>query len=372
MLLAKKEKEMQQLEMLVNRLPAPTWNRLKVNHKVIRNLAITGSCQPQVIMQGDICLKRMTTCCRGAEGGGCTMPAAIENMATGMGSGLDVLPWEKLRLIAGSGTSKAWVNLKYSDDCQAANQLEIIAKEGAEVTVIMNYISTANAGGTSAVRTKVLAAAGAKVHLVQLQLLGRDFRHLNDVGCELAEAANFDVLQLQLGGKELYNGVRTELKGARSNFEASIGYFGRRGQNLDMNFVANHYGEHTTCTMLSDGVLQEKACKTYRGTIDFKTGSSGSKGDEKENVLLLSDDVINQTVPLILCAEEDVQGNHGANIGRLEDELLFYLCSRGFTIKEAVDMMAKAKIEALCRNIQDEETVKLVEMYLEGVVTDAE
>ena len=42
-------------------------------------------------------------------------------------------------------------------------------------------------------------------------------------------------------------------------------------------------------------------------------------------MLLLSNDVVNQTIPLILCAEEDVEGNHGATIGKLDDELLFYL-----------------------------------------------
>lgn len=362
---------MQQFDMLVNRLPAPTWNRLKLNHKLIKNVAITGSCQPLVALQGDICLKKTEACCHGPEST-CAVHGRVEQLATGMGPELDALPWAKTRLVAGPGISKACVTLKYLEGEQQANQIEILAKAGAEVTVIMTYIATANAQGTAAVRTKVVAAAGAKVHLVQVQLLGKGFRHLNDLGAELEADASFDVLQLQLGGTEIYDGVRTELLGENSNFDAAVGYFGRRGQKIDINFVANHYGKQSTCTMIADGVLQERAEKIYRGTIDFKTGSAGAQGDEKETVLLLSDDVVNQTVPLILCAEEDVKGNHGANIGRLDEELLFYLCSRGFSEQEAVDMMAKAKIEALCRKITDEETVRLVEMYLEGVVTDAD
>ena len=364
---------MQQLDMLVNRLPAPTWNRLKLNHKLIKNLQVAGSCQPVVGLQGPVCLKQAEEgCCHGPETT-CGVHSRVEKMATGMGQELDQVEMGgKLRLVASEGVSRATITCKYLDGQQTADQIEIIAKDGAEITVIMTYISTASAQGTSLIRTKVLAGAGAKVNLVQVQLLGKGFRHLNDVGAELAEDADFDILQLQLGGAEIYNGVRTELVGRTSNFDAAIGYFGRSGQKLDMNFIANHYGKQTTCTMTADGVLQEKAEKTYRGTIDFKTGSSGSQGDEKETVLLLSDDVINQTVPLILCSEEDVKGNHGANIGRLDEELLFYLCSRGFSEREAVDMMAKAKIEALARNIDDEETQKLVDMYLEGVITDAD
>ena len=195
---------------------------------------------------------------------------------------------------------------------------------------------------------------------------------LNDVGCELGDNAAFELLQLQLGSKRIYNGVRTELIGEAADFNAAIGYYGRQEQTIDMNFIANHYGKKTTCEMTADGVLQGGAKKIYRGTIDFRNGCGGAVGDEKETVLLLSDDVVNQTIPLILCSEEDVQGNHGASIGKLDENLLFYLCSRGFTEQEAVDMMAKAKIDALCRRIEDEDTVQLVQRYLEGVMHDGE
>ena len=205
-----------------------------------------------------------------------------------------------------------------------------------------------------------------------VQSYGQSYVQLNDVGCELGETAAFELLLLQPGSKRIYNGVRTELIGEAADFNAAIGYYGRQEQTIDMNFIANHYGKKTTCEMTADGVLQGGAKKIYRGTIDFKNGCGGAVGDEKETVLLLSDDVVNQTIPLILCSEEDVQGNHGASIGKLDENLLFYLCSRGFTEQEAVDMMAKAKIDALCRRIEDEDTVQLVQRYLEGVMHDGE
>ena len=59
--------------------------------------------------------------------------------------------------------------------------------------------------------------------------------------------------------------------------------------------------------MNADGVLQDRSAKLFRGTIDFQKGAAGSKGDEKEDVLLLGEDVVNRTIPLILCAEEDVE-----------------------------------------------------------------
>lgn len=65
--------------------------------------------------------------------------------------------------------------------------------------------------------------------------------------------------------------------------------------------------------MDSTGVLAGKAFKLFRGSIDLLPGGSGAKGQEQENVLLLGDGVVNQTIPLILCGEEDVEGNHGRN-----------------------------------------------------------
>jgi len=93
----------------------------------------------------------------------------------------------------------------------------------------------------------------------------------------------------------------------------------------------------------------------------------GAEGEEKEDVLLLGEDAVNQTIPLILCAEEDVQGSHGATIGKLDDELLFYLCSRGMSREAAAGMITRARLDAICRKIGDGPAEQLVQDYLEEV-----
>ena len=128
-----------------------------------------------------------------------------------------------------------------------------------------------------------------------------------------------------------------------------------------------HIGKKTVSSMNAGGVLRDKAHKLFRGTIDFPLGSSGAKGDENEDVLILGEDVINQTVPLILCAEEDVEGNHGASIGRPSDDVLFYLASRGLDEEEACNLMARAKLDALCSKIGGEELETLAKSCLEEV-----
>ena len=117
--------------------------------------------------------------------------------------------------------------------------------------------------------------------------------------------------------------------------------------------------------MNADGVLQDRSAKLFRGTIDFQQGAAGSKGDEKEDVLLLGEDVVNRTIPLILCAEEDVEGNHGASIGQLDEDILFYMNSRGLSRAEAELLITRSKLEALCAKANDPGLTDRVHRYLE-------
>ena len=73
----------------------------------------------------------------------------------------------------------------------------------------------------------------------------------------------------------------------------------------------------------------------------------------------MDEGVHNMTVPLILCAEEDVEGAHGASIGKISDEVMFYLQTRGIPEDEIVEMLAGSRITAVASRIPDEETKKL-------------
>ena len=107
-----------------------------------------------------------------------------------------------------------------------------------------------------------------------------------------------------------------------------------------MNYTVRHHGKKTTSLMEASGILEEHSSKLFRSTIDFLRGCSGAKGDEREDILMLGDDLVNQTIPLILCQEEDVEGNHGASMGKLDDSVLYYLSSRGIPEEKAEQIMA--------------------------------
>lgn len=79
---------------------------------------------------------------------------------------------------------------------------------------------------------------------------------------------------------------------------------------------------------------------------------------------MLGEKAVNQTIPLILCGEEDVEGNHGATIGKLDEELLFYLSSRGMAQEEIYEMVARGRLDAVAAKIPDKTVREEVGRYL--------
>lgn len=355
----------------INPLPSKTWYWLRMNDTTVK---WDGDVQPCKITSEEagntsenvINIEEMTS----------AVGHSLKNLATGAGNEADVifdneqLPVLHFKAEAKDGERIIRLDISCDDKENAAGMVYVAAEENAKVTVIEKFTPGKNPQSSLAFRTKLYAKKNSTIRLVQINMLDEGQRLVNDVGSVCDETAKIDVLQMLIGQGDVYNGVRTELEGDASELHTEIGYIGQKNQTLDMNLVVNHWGKKTNCDIQVDGTLKDAAKKVFRGSIDFKRGSSGSKGAETENVLLLGDDVVNQTIPLILCAEEDVDGSHGATIGELDEETLFYFAARGIDQETAEDIMTKAKLEVLYHHIQDEETERIVADQLTKVMSN--
>jgi len=245
----------------------------------------------------------------------------------------------------------------------------IYVSEGSELTLIEVFESE-NKENLLGLQTRVYVCENAKVKLVRVNLLSESTDHFDDLGFHLENDAKAELVQLELGGKRSYVGVRTELVGRKSEYRSATGYLCKGDSFLDMNFVTNEWGKKVSSNMDASGVLLDNSTKVYRGTIDFKEGAKDASGFEKEDTLLFSPSIINKSVPLILCHEEDVEGDHGATIGRIDEKLLFYIKSRGIDEKAAKQLMTEAYINAVTEQIGDDETEGKVIKYVSEVFND--
>ncbi len=225
-----------------------------------------------------------------------------------------------------------------------------IAAQNGQTVNIIQFINTDKAAH---IKTEINAEKYASVSLVQVFACQAPL--ISQLETKLDENASFDLSQLYIGGLDTVSEIRTTLGGRLSRFNADIAYTLGTGSKLDINLIADHYGKKSVSEINVGGVLNEGSDKVFKGTIDFKSGASGAKGHEKEDVLLAGDNIRNRIVPVILCAEEDVEGSHGATSGRIDDDQIFYMRSRGIPDEQILNILARAKLARVIGKIDDEQ-----------------
>lgn len=345
--------------MEVNRIPVPTWNWLKMNSgrtaRISNPTGITG------------------TACRIPEGitikEGGTPDTSLPAPEPGCGK-------EIQQLIENSAVTPQYIevngktdtplvlNFTFDGTLSTVSYQTIHVREGAAATAILVYSSGAG-DGFNGNRTTVFAERNSSLELIKVNLLGEGTVQTDGTDFVAGEGASLKFTQIELGGRTTFSGIRAELAGQGAKFRSNVAYICRRGQTLDMNHLVVHSGKKTECRMDVSGTLFGGAAKTYRGTVDLRKGCSGSKGNEMEETLLISPDAVNKSIPIILCGEEDVEGEHGCTIGRLSAEVLFYMQSRGISVPEAEQIITRAKIQAAAAAITDGKTADEIQNTLD-------
>ena len=243
----------------------------------------------------------------------------------------------------------------------------IIVREGAEATVVIAAFAgdvdgdapTGNDANddalpTSAALTRIVVETGAKLHLIEMLGVNEGQQHLESVGLEIHQDAAVDVKQYALGGSTIGLGLTANLVGAQARLDLNNRYHATHEETLDINHLVRMRGTSTRALLTESGVLNEAAKKTLRATIDLVRGAKDAQGNEIETVMILGDDVVNKTMPAILCDEDDVAGNHGATIGSVSPEQLDYLAARGLSHQAAEQMFIRALFEDAIINAPEE------------------
>lgn len=218
-------------------------------------------------------------------------------------------------------------------------------KADTETKIDTDAPGAADALTTSAALVRIVAEKHARIHLVEMLGVDDDQQHLESVGIEAHEDAVCDVRQYALGGGAIGIGLAVNLVGNRARLDLNNRYHACHEELLDINHVARMRGCATRAEIVESGILNDSAHKTLRATIDLIRGSKDAKGNEAETVQILGDGVVNKTMPVILCDEDNVAGNHGATIGSVSPEQIEYLQARGLSHHEAELLFVRALFE---------------------------
>jgi Fe-S cluster assembly protein SufD len=346
----------------INLLPVPTWNRMGVNWaeakaELPKTSLPKGKKAPYAdpIAHGIKTLKEL--------------PSEVAKIPTGMGSNYDEYILDNADktcfIHVNADVKEPFVITEQIDPSSPASRTHfgIVAERDSRLTVVQINKGDAKDGAVMSL-TQILAKPGSFVRLIQIQLLGAQSRSWESVGARVEEGAKVELVRAVLGGSVAACGSLMKLVGPKSEYTLSAAYFGHKDQYLDFNDTAEHLGRESTSDMYTSGVLADKSNKILRGTIDFRSGAVRSVGHVNENVLLLNPTARNRTAPLILCGEEQVEGQHAATLGRFDEKQLYYLCSRGLTPTQAKRLMVEARFMPVLDLLPDED---LRSEILEGI-----
>lgn len=223
--------------------------------------------------------------------------------------------------------------------------IDIVAAPNSTFSIALSLDSDADAPAFMGSTMRVFTGAGARVDITVYLTASDAVTCVEDSGFVLDEGARVNVRHVVLGGGFTATGLAADLRGDRSRIDVDTSYLASGTQQRDFNYIIRHRGRKTVSNMDANGVLTGTSKKCLRGTIDLIHGAKGAEGNERETVLLASKGVDNKTVPNILCDEDDVAGNHGATIGHVRPDQLFYAACRGLSQEQTEALFLSAKLE---------------------------
>ena len=132
------------------------------------------------------------------------------------------------------------------------------------------------------------------------------------------------------------------------------------GEKLDLTTVSSHMVPHTSCVARVKGVLSEGSESIYVGKIIIDKNAQQTSSFLEDNVLVTGENVVNKSSPNLQIDANDVKASHGATTGRISENEIFYLMSRGLSHTEAQDIIIRGFFEEIISKIENEEVKKKI------------
>lgn len=289
-----------------------------------------------------------------------TIDGEVSNTPLTYGTGriLEELNYEtansKIRIQTSSKEENIKVRYNFdNNNLNLINQIEIIAN--GDTNVIIEYKSqiTQKCLHNGIIRT--IANENAKLNVTIVNLLNEESDNFEAIENRLEKNSKVNYTIIDIGGKTSVSNYYSNIIGENADNDLKSIYLGIGEQRKDINYIAELRGPKTNIDIDVQGALKDSAKKNFKGTIDFKKGSKKAKGNENEYCMLLSDKAKSIALPMLLCTEEDVEGNHSTASGKVDEKQLFYIMTRGISYKEAVKLIVKSKFNKIIERISDED-----------------
>jgi Fe-S cluster assembly protein SufD len=223
--------------------------------------------------------------------------------------------------------------------------------DGAELTVIETYAGLPGPAVTNA-STTVRVGAGASFDHVRVQSESEDAIHVGRVRVEQAASSRTGLMSVMLGAQIARHAVEVRIAGADARTDLAGLYLARRRQRHDNVVTVDHAASGGTSTQHFRGVLDDHARGSFSGHVIVRPDTLRTDASQRNHNLVLSPTAEADTRPWLEIFADDVRCTHGATVGRLDDEALFYLRSRGIPVVLARAMLVDAFIAEITGTVR--------------------
>ena len=241
----------------------------------------------------------------------------------------------------------------------------VVVGPGSQATVVESYLGHGAKYFTNAV-TEIAAGDRSVVDHYKLQEEDERSFHVATLQVQLGRDANFSTHSISLGGGGL---VRNDINAVLAEgSEATVNglYLASGSQHVDNHTVIDHAKPHGTSHELYKGILRGASTAVFNGKIIVRPGAQKTDAKQTNKNLVLSEDATINTKPELQIHADDVRCTHGATIGQLDQEAIFYLQSRGIGKEQARELLTYA----FARDIIDRVKVGSVRARLEQILLE--
>jgi Fe-S cluster assembly protein SufD len=218
----------------------------------------------------------------------------------------------------------------------------IVTGERSQAQIVETYVGPAGAAYFTNAVTEVVAGEGSVIDHYKVQEESLDAFHVASMHIHAARSANFSSHSFSLGGRLTRNDVNALLDGEGAECTLNGLYLADGDRLVDNHTSIDHAKAHCPSHEIYKGILGGRARAVFNGKIVVRQDAQKTDAKQTNRALLLSDTATINTKPQLEIFADDVKCTHGAAIGQLDEDAIFYLRARGLTYFEARDMLIRA------------------------------
>lgn len=230
-------------------------------------------------------------------------------------------------------------------------RLVLRAREAADLSIVERHLSTGESTALTNVAVEIEAGPNARIRHVRLQQHGEGSQFVETLRAEVAADANYELTQLSLGGRAARTTAGIGLRGRGAHCSLGAVAIADGARTLDAFFRIEHLAPHTRTVETVRGIAADRARVAFNGLITMAQGAVGAESEQSLRGLLSGTQCEIDLRPQLEIYVDAVKASHGATTGKLDEQMLFYLLSRGLDRVTAQALLKWAFVEDVLRDV---------------------